>query len=135
MMPATALQATIDLPPVRRSVPVARRVLAQLLSAWAAEPLRENAELLVSELVTNVVRHVAGDTAMQVEVHLAAPVLRVTVADSSAVAPARLDPSASGGHGMWLLAAVADRWGVEEHGRGKRVWFELRGQGPTALSA
>jgi hypothetical protein len=26
---------------------------------------------------------------------------------------------------MWLLAAIADRWGSERHGTGKRVWFEL----------
>ncbi|MFR9805529.1 ATP-binding protein [Pseudonocardia sp. RS010] len=83
MTSATALRATIDLPAIPRSVPAARGVLAQLLSAWAAEPLREHAELLVSELVTNVIRHVGGDAALQVEVQLTAPVLRVTVADSS----------------------------------------------------
>jgi hypothetical protein len=105
-MTTTAFRATIDLPPVARSVPAARRLLAQLLSAWAAEPLREIAELLVSELVTNVVRHVGGDGALQVQVRFATPVLRVTVTDSSTIVPTRLDPSAAGGHGMWLLAAV-----------------------------
>ena len=124
-MTPTALRATIDLPPIPRSVPAARTVLAQLLSAWAAEPLRENAELLISELVTNVVRHVGGDAAMQVEVQLTEPTLRVTVADTSAVEPARLTPSANGGHGMGLLAIVADQWGVRVHPAGKQVWFEL----------
>jgi anti-sigma regulatory factor (Ser/Thr protein kinase) len=126
MTTPAALRATIDLPAIPRSVPTARTVLAQLLSAWAAEPLRENAELLVSELVTNVVRHVGGDMAMQVEVALTAPALRVSVVDASAVAPTRRTPSADGGYGMSLLEIVADRWGVQEDPAGKRVWFELR---------
>ena len=102
MTAATALQATIDLPPVPRSVPAARRLLAQLLSAWAAEPLRENAELLISELVTNVVRHVGADTAMQVQVRFATPVLRVTVTDRSTIVPSPAGPLGCWRAGMWL---------------------------------
>jgi hypothetical protein len=125
----TTLRATIDLPPELRSVPAARSVLAQLLAAWAAESFCDNALLLLSELVTNVMRHVVGDAAMQVQVHLAGPVLRVSVADNSADPPRTLEPGAAGGHGMWLLAALADRWGSERHGTGKQVWFELSRDG------
>lgn len=136
MTPAnrTALRATIDLPPVSRSVPVARRVLGELLVSWAAERFHDDASLLVSELVTNVVRHVAGTANMVLEVRLSGPGLRVGVVDSSALPPqTRRTPATDpGGHGMLLVAAVADRWGSERHRGGKRVWFELRAAAPVA---
>jgi anti-sigma regulatory factor (Ser/Thr protein kinase) len=122
----SALRATIDLPPVARSVPAARRVLVQLLTAWSVPVFSDDAALLVTELVTNVVRHVAGQATLTVEVSLAEPVLHVAVIDSSSTLPALRDRTADGGHGLWLLGEVADRWGSEEHGDGKRTWFELR---------
>ena len=128
MMPAvpSALNAAVDLPSVPRSVPAARRVVTHLLTAWAAEGYRDDAALLVSELVTNVVGHVAGEAAMTVEVHLTRAALHVAVVDGSTAPAATRPRTAEGGHGLWLVAAVADRWGSEEHARGKRVWFELR---------
>jgi anti-sigma regulatory factor (Ser/Thr protein kinase) len=122
----SSLHATLDLPPAPQSVPTARRVVAQLLTAWAAEAYCEDAALLVSELVTNVVRHVVGEAAMTVEVHLTRTALQVAVVDGSTAQADARPPTAQGGHGLWLVAAVADRWGSEEHVRGKRVWFELR---------
>jgi anti-sigma regulatory factor (Ser/Thr protein kinase) len=123
---SSTLRATVDLPPVARSAAAARRLLAQLLEAWAAESYRDDATLLVSELVSNVVRHVAGQVAMRVEVALSGADLRVAVIDSSPVQPATAVPGPLGGHGMGLIAALADRWGSEEHDSGgKRVWFEL----------
>lgn len=119
------LHATLDLPPVGRSAAAARRLVAQLLEAWGAEPFRDDATLLVSELVSNVVRHVVGRLAMRIEVALSGSSLRVAVVDSSTVLPAMASRGPRGGHGLGLIAAVADRWGSEEHAQGKRVWFEL----------
>jgi len=119
------LRAAVDLPPVARSAAAARRLVGQLLDAWAAEGFRDDATLLVSELVTNVVRHVTGQVAMRVEVALTGPGLQVAVVDSSAAPPVPRTPGPHGGHGMGLVEAVADRWGSDDHGDGKRVWFEL----------
>ena len=120
-------RATLDLPPAGRSAAAARRLVAQLLEAWAAESFRADATLLVSELVSNVVRHVAGQLAMRVEVALSGSVLTVAVVDSSTVLPpAPAGGGPGGGHGLALIAVVADRWGSEVHAGGKRVWFELR---------
>jgi serine/threonine-protein kinase RsbW len=127
MSPASsALHAAVDLPPGARSVAAARRLIAQLLEAWAAERFRDDAILLVSELVSNVVRHVTGTAAMRVEVHLSEPGLRVEVVDSSALPAELRPPGPHGGHGIGLVAAVAERWGSDDHGNGKRVWFELK---------
>jgi hypothetical protein len=119
------LHAALDLPPAIRSVPAARRLVAQLLTAWAADAFSADAMLLVSELVTNVVRHVSGPEALRVEVALSEPGLRVAVVDSSPVPPVPRPPGPRGGHGILLVDALADRWGSELHGTGKRVWFEL----------
>ena len=130
---SATLSATLDLPSAAPSAAAARRLVGQLLEAWAAESFSDDASLLVSELVSNVVRHVASQLVMRLEVVLSGPSLRVAVVDSSAVPPALPAPAggtARGGHGMGLIAAVADRWGSEEHAGGKRVWFEL---GPRRL--
>src|SRR4051794_41408981 len=108
----SSLHATLDLPPAPQSVPTARRVIAQLLTAWAAEAYREDAALLVSELVTNVVRHVPGEAAMTVEVHLTRTALQVAVVDGSTMAAGAPPPPAPGGHGPRLGAAPPRRGGA-----------------------
>jgi len=120
------LSASIDLPGTSHSVPVARRVVAHLLTGWAAEPPREHTVLLLSELITNVVRHVGGPSVLRIDLRLSDPLLRVAVLDPSPTLPALRDQGPSGGHGLHLVATLADRWGSEPHEDGKRVWFELR---------
>ncbi len=122
---AADLRASIDLPASPDSVPVARHVVATLLAAWSAEQLREDAVLLLSELVTNVLRHVVADPPLKVELLLSGPVLHVAVIDESPTPPVLRTDATPGGHGLRLLAAIADRWGSDRHDNGKRVWFEL----------
>jgi hypothetical protein len=107
------------------SVPVARRLVAQLLQAWSAETRHEESMLLLSELVTDVVRHVAPATTFTIELILSALKLRVAVVDASAAPPILSQRGPAGGHGMWLVNALADRWGSDEQTSGKQVWFEL----------
>ena len=85
--------------------------------------------LLVSELVTNAVRHAnldAGDV-IRLVIELADRVLRVEVHDPGGgfvpTAPAP-DPARPSGWGLYLVAELADRWGVDSDER-TLVWFEL----------
>jgi anti-sigma regulatory factor (Ser/Thr protein kinase) len=85
--------------------------------------------LLVSELVTNAVRHAnldAGDVIVLV-VELGDEALRVEVHDPGGGfvprAPAP-DPARPSGWGLYLVAELADRWGVDSDER-TLVWFEL----------
>jgi anti-sigma regulatory factor (Ser/Thr protein kinase) len=84
------------------------------------------AVLLVSELVTNAVRH-AGST-LTVAVAIGRAAVRVEVRDRSPRLPA-LRESTGGddewGRGLVLVDALASRWGAERLPSGKRVWFEL----------
>jgi anti-sigma regulatory factor (Ser/Thr protein kinase) len=123
----STLSAAVDLPPVPASVPTARRLVTDLLTTWGAPHDLGDAGLVVSELVANVVDHVAGEAAFTLELTLAGDWLRVAVADGSAVRPVvrQLDGSAPRGRGMRLVEQIAARWGVEDHEGGKRVWLEL----------
>ncbi|MDF2092637.1 ATP-binding protein [Knoellia sp. 3-2P3] len=88
----------------------------------------DDAELLVSELVTNAVLHGAPPITMRVECD-GSNGLRVSVTDRSAD-PARVreaDPTDESGRGMRLVDVISDDWGVEPRtGVGKDVWFRLR---------
>jgi anti-sigma regulatory factor (Ser/Thr protein kinase) len=128
----STLTATVDLRPVPASVPVARHLVLDLLGAWRAPHDAGDAALLVTELVANVVDHVAGGPSFTLEVALSENWLRISVADGSALRPVvrEFEVAARRGRGMQLVEGIADRWGVEDHTDGKRVWFELAAAEP-----
>ena len=123
----STLTAAVDLTPVPASVPVARHLVLDLLGAWEAPHDAGDAALLVTELVANVVDHVAGEASFTLELTLSEQWLRISVADGSALRPVvrEFEAGAPRGRGMRLVEGIADRWGVEDHTDGKRVWFEL----------
>ena len=86
----------------------------------------ETVRLLLTELVTNSIRH-ARDTASPIEVQVEAgpQAVRVEVDDSGqGFDPRPRTPGIGGGFGLVLVDRLADRWGVMEE-RPCRVWFEL----------
>jgi anti-sigma regulatory factor (Ser/Thr protein kinase) len=120
--------ASVDLPPIPPSIPVARHLVLELLRAWRAPHDREDAALLVTELVANVIDHVRGEATLTLEVGVSEDWLRIAVVDGSSVVPVvqELSRELPRGRGLRLVQAVASRWGAEEHQGGKRVWFEMR---------
>jgi anti-sigma regulatory factor (Ser/Thr protein kinase) len=87
----------------------------------------EAAALLVSELVTNAVRHAEGIDVVTVNLHAGRTWLRIEVQDTDRHwpqprIPGRLDES---GFGFVLVDALASNWGVRETEAGKAVWAEL----------
>jgi anti-sigma regulatory factor (Ser/Thr protein kinase) len=88
----------------------------------------DDATLLVSELVTNAVKYGPEDGEIRLIVDRDDVRTRFTVHDPGAGPLPEMRPADSlaregGGHGLRLVDAVSDRWGVE---RGStRVWFEL----------
>ena len=119
--------ASIDLPPVSDSVSVARRLVRELLALWGVPHDREDAELLVTELVANVVDHVRGEANLTLELSVSDTWLRIAVVDGSSIRPVvqELSHERPRGRGMRMVEALADRWGAEDHKGGKRVWFEM----------
>ena len=86
----------------------------------------DEAELLVSELVTNAVVH--GAPPVTVNVECDGTDLRVAVTDGSdrSPVPRQADPDAESGRGIYLVDVISDRWGIApSRGHGKAVWFTL----------
>ncbi|MFI9326488.1 SpoIIE family protein phosphatase [Kitasatospora sp. NPDC052868] len=110
-----------------------RAELRDALRRWGVAELVDTAELLASELVTNAVRHTDRDAMFTARLYREAATdggrarLRVEVEDESDLWPTRRTPGeqASSGRGLMLVEALADAWGVEPRGSGKRMWFEL----------
>jgi anti-sigma regulatory factor (Ser/Thr protein kinase) len=87
-------------------------------------------ELLVTEVVTNAVRHGGGRPADEIVVRMwADDCVHVEVIDTGSpferrAGPDRLGPRASG-WGLFLLDRLTTAWGVEAEPMGKKVWFDL----------
>ncbi|MFF4030104.1 ATP-binding protein [Streptomyces sviceus] len=110
------------------AVRAARTAVRNRLTAWNLDGLADIAALLVSELVTNSLRHATGP----IGVRLVRPegidgVLLVEVSDPLPDPPrARVaDLDDESGRGLQLVAHAADRWGTRPGVAGKTVWFEL----------
>jgi anti-sigma regulatory factor (Ser/Thr protein kinase) len=85
--------------------------------------------LLVTELVANAIKHRGdADASILLSVEQVGTSLRVSVEDAGPLfAPAPTERpalDATSGRGLYLLTALADRWGVERR-HGNRAWFEL----------
>jgi anti-sigma regulatory factor (Ser/Thr protein kinase) len=119
--------ASFDLPPTSGSVTAARRLVRELLAVWDVPHDAEDAALLVTELVANVVDHVRGEVDLTLELSLSDTWLRIAVVDGSSIRPVvqELAHDRPRGRGMRMVEAIADRWGAEDHDGGKRVWFDL----------
>lgn len=105
---------------------LARRFVRLVATTWQASHVPETAELLVSELVTNAVRHVGEDAPLCVLIARDNDVLRVEVHDSSRRLP-RVRHAADDvedGRGLFLAASLAKQLGSRRTANGKVVWFE-----------
>ncbi|WP_073811068.1 ATP-binding SpoIIE family protein phosphatase [Kitasatospora sp. CB01950] len=103
----------------------ARRLAGHALHNWGLDHLRENCELMVSELVTNAIRHATRPVTLRL---VRTSRLRCEVGDDSAALPRtrRAGPDEERGRGLQIVARCADRWGATRLGAGKVVWFEQR---------
>ncbi|WP_282689549.1 MULTISPECIES: ATP-binding protein [unclassified Streptomyces] len=109
-----------------------RRVLRLCLKAWELPFLVDAAELALTELIANVVRHAPDRRGQTLFFRLPrGEGVRVEVADSSpavslAITGDPLDDGWQGGRGLVLVNAVTDDWDIVKRwdGGGKTVWFE-----------
>jgi anti-sigma regulatory factor (Ser/Thr protein kinase) len=120
-------QLYMTLPAVSHSVRLSRDATRAVLTAWQLAHVDEAATLLVSELVTNAVRHARGIDVVTVNLHAGLTWLRIEVQDTDRHwpqprIPGRHDES---GFGFILVDALASTWGVRETEAGKAVWAEL----------
>lgn len=118
-------RAAVTLPPASRSAADARRFVERTLPEWGCGEAVDEVRLLVSELVSNAVRH-AG-TRVRLVLTREEGTIRGEVSDGSPKAPRpRLaEHDSEAGRGLFLLDQMAREWGVRPERQGKTVWFVL----------
>jgi anti-sigma regulatory factor (Ser/Thr protein kinase)/anti-anti-sigma regulatory factor len=106
----------------------AREVALAALRRWQIPmELCHLIEVVVSELVTNAVRH--ARTPSELTMRISGRYLHVAVQDGSTAQPTAglpADDLASGGRGMHIVAGVAHSWGIHTTVGGKVVWAAFR---------
>ncbi|WP_432561020.1 ATP-binding SpoIIE family protein phosphatase [Kineococcus sp. SYSU DK003] len=120
-------ETRLALPADTRAVGAARDYLRTTLSEWDLSSAADEAELVVSELVTNALLHTGSPAALTLRHEVADGLLSVGVEDCSTRHPQPRDSTeeATGGRGMHIVEVVAQRWWVAPRGNGKTVWADL----------
>jgi anti-sigma regulatory factor (Ser/Thr protein kinase) len=109
-----------EFPGTGRSVSRARALVVDALWQHGLNRLAAVASVVTSELATNAVCH--ARTSFRLTVH---PIPRGVVIEVRMPQPVDRGPHEFAGHGLTLVAALADEWGVRREGGGKCVWFAL----------
>ncbi|MET7378333.1 sodium/proline symporter PutP [Streptomyces sp. NPDC005526] len=115
--------ASWDLPTDPAAVAHARELAAQKLGEWGIPDLTFTTELIVSELVTNAIRHATGPVCLRL---IRERGLICEVSDASSTSP-RLRHARTtdeGGRGLLIVAQMARRWGTRYTKTGKIIWTE-----------
>lgn len=113
-----------------------RRAAVKQLIRWGMPVAIDEVELLVTELATNVVKHVGEGASATLILEWCGERLRLEVHDKSQAMPFP-NPEGSDsecGRGLHLVAALAAEWGAVLTAAGKAVWCEIAtGDGPACL--
>jgi serine phosphatase RsbU (regulator of sigma subunit)/anti-sigma regulatory factor (Ser/Thr protein kinase) len=113
-------------------VATARAWVRGQLAAWDLDAVAELAELMVSELVTNALRHASRPTTVTALLLDEIVTLAVSDADTPLPRLRKVSDADEGGRGLQLVAMLAARWGARPTPDGKVVWCDLplpRGKG------
>lgn len=131
---ASVRRAFLRLPPTDGAPALARAEVADCCRRWQVEEVCDEAQIIVSELVTNVVTHAHTDA--EVVLVLRDGLLHIQVRDGAfSPAPFPVRPLAAlfsrraaptGGRGLLLVAALATAYGTTVGVDGKTVWATLR---------
>ncbi|AEW92493.1 MULTISPECIES: SpoIIE family protein phosphatase/ATP-binding protein [Streptomycetaceae] len=113
-----------EVPSDPAAVSTVRAAVTRQLTEWGLEESAFTAELVLSELITNAIRHASGPIGVRL---LRDHALICEVSDTSSTSP-HLRYAATtdeGGRGLFLVAQFADRWGTRYTATGKVIWAEL----------
>ena len=118
--------ATASFQRATASVGEARRWLSSFLQRHRLTmAVCDDAVLVMSELVTNALRHGLGDVVARASIE--DDTLQLAVTDSGAELPVKLEPDLDrvGGVGLQIVDRLSSRWGVAPFPGGKTVWAVL----------
>nr|WP_223731928.1 SpoIIE family protein phosphatase [Streptomyces purpurogeneiscleroticus] len=112
------------LPIEAREVSRARLLVRAQLSRWGLESAADTAELLVSEIVTNAVRHAHTEHVVLRLVRTDALLCEVSDDDHSLPQLLSVGDEDQFGRGLRVVSRLAREWGTSRTSTGKTVWFE-----------
>lgn len=120
----------VGLSPIESAAATARRLVDKACSQWGLPALRDTARLVVTELVSNAVRHgtVAASTAVEVTLTRGVGAVYVSVRDRSRRLPkpgGPVPPTVEGGRGLLVVGIMSRAWGATPTVDGKVVWATL----------
>ena len=124
--PGERMTRTLDALP--DAVAEARRWAAGVTRGLLDPDQAQSLRLIVSELVTNALRHGAEGEQIDLAVTPKPEFLCVQVTDDGpgiAPRPRALETDEEGGFGLYFVEQLTRRWGVTRENRRTRVWFEL----------
>ncbi|MGW7521278.1 ATP-binding protein [Streptomyces sp. NPDC054796] len=103
-----------------------RRIARAYVRLWDVPQLGDTVELALTELMTNVHRHVPDQWCTVTILHTLHGV-RIEVYDRSPVLPVPREAETweESGRGLALVALLSDQWDVTAHATGKTVWCEV----------
>lgn len=106
-----------------------RKRTSRQLCEWGLDELTFTTELVVSELVTNAIRHASGPIRLRL---IMSRTLVCEVWDASPTAPHLRHPKTTdeGGRGLFLVSQFTQRWGTRYTQDGKIIWTEQSLTGP-----
>jgi anti-sigma regulatory factor (Ser/Thr protein kinase) len=115
--------ATWELPADPALVGEVRAAAIRQLADWGLDDASFAAELILSELITNAIRHGAGPIRVRL---LHDRTLICEVSDASNTAPhlRRAAATDEGGRGLFLVAQLSESWGTRYLPQGKVIWAE-----------
>jgi anti-sigma regulatory factor (Ser/Thr protein kinase) len=129
-MCTTTARAELLLPQATTSPRAAREFAIASGCTEHALAVLDDALLIITELVTNAVKHGAAPILLAIECEDDALRVRVRDGATGPPQPRVASDDDEGGRGLTLVELLTDAWGVEavedEHGPGKAVWFQLR---------
>jgi anti-sigma regulatory factor (Ser/Thr protein kinase) len=111
-----------------RAVRQARLWLSSLASECVDETRRPDLALVMTEVVTNAVRHGAAGGALLVAATPKPQFLCVQVTDEGpglVPSPGAMASDEHGGFGLFIIERLTRRWGMTRENRRTRVWFEF----------
>ncbi len=117
-----------QLAPVPASAAEARHFVDVTLRDWRCDKIVDDARLIVTELVSNVVRHGETTEPMILTIELHRGVLRISLEDGGAdgnIEVVSTDLTSESGRGLRLVEGLSDVWGVDRHDDHKVVWAEF----------
>lgn len=118
------------LPRRPESAGAARDLARAALAVWGLDELADDGALVVSELVSNAVRHARSHSIRVTVTRPETARVYIGVVDKSRACPEAREPCEEdeSGRGLVLVGLLADDWGTDVLPRGKRVWAELHGK-------